>query len=185
MAYALVVIDIQNDYFPGGRMELFQAEAAAAKARQAQDLFRSRSLPVIHVRHLSARGAAFFEEGTPGADLHPLTGPLPGESIVEKRFPNSFRNTPLLDILRATNPECVFFAGMMSHMCVDATVRAAFDLGFACTVLADACATRDLTFGQTVVGAPQVHAAFMAALGQVYAELVDVEELSARFAPAG
>ena len=64
----------------------------------------------------------------------------------------------------------------MSHMCIDATTRAAADLGFSCTVIHDACATRDLVFGETVIPAAQVHGAFMAALAPIYARVVSLEE---------
>jgi nicotinamidase-related amidase len=62
---ALLVIDIQNDYFPGGAMELEGAEAAGAKAAEAIRQFRDKNLPVVHVRHLSVRpGSTFFLPGT-------------------------------------------------------------------------------------------------------------------------
>jgi len=99
--------------------------------------------------------------------------------VIEKRFPNSFRETDLEARLRAAGVGRLVIAGMMSHMCVDATTRQAFDLGFECIVLADACATRDLDFGHVNVPAAHVQGAFMAALGAVYAELTGVKDLAA------
>ncbi|NOK19683.1 cysteine hydrolase [Corallococcus carmarthensis] len=170
---ALLLIDIQNDYFPGGRFELDGADAAAAQARAALDFFRERGLPVIHVRHESPQpGAPFFLPGTPGAELHPRVMPQPGEAVVLKHFPNSFRQTDLQERLRALGVKHLVVAGMMTLMCVDATVRAAGDLGYPVTVLPDACAARSLEFNGQAVPAPQVHAAFLAALGMGYAQLV-------------
>ena len=175
---ALVVIDIQNDYFPGGALELEAAEAAGAKAGFALDHFRSQSLPVIHVRHLSVRpGATFFLPGTRGAEIHASVQPAAGESVIEKNFPNSFRNTALDKHLRDAGIKNLVVAGMMTHMCVDASVRHAADLGYKVTLLADACATRAQSYGGETVPARQVHAAFLAALNGFYAKVVNTHEL--------
>src|SRR5687767_10231103 len=121
---ALLIIDIQNDYFPGGTMELEGADEAAAKAAAALARFRGQGLPVVHVRHLSVRpGATFFLPGTPGAEIHQSVRPQPGETVVEKNFPNSFRNTSLKTLLDESSIKNLVVAGMMTHMCVDATVR--------------------------------------------------------------
>jgi nicotinamidase-related amidase len=174
----LLVIDIQNDYFPGGAMELDGADAAGAKAGVAIKKFRENKLPVIHVRHLSVRpGATFFLPGTRGAEIHPLVQPLPGEMVIEKNFPNAFRNTGLKEFLEKQNIKNLVVAGMMTHMCVDASVRHAADLGYKITLLGDACATRAQSFGGETVPARQVHAAFLAALNGFYAKVVNTHEL--------
>jgi nicotinamidase-related amidase len=175
---ALLVIDIQNDYFPGGAMELDGADAAGAKAGVATKKFRENKLPVIHVRHLSVRpGATFFLPGTRGAEIHPLVQPLPGEMVIEKNFPNAFRNTGLKEFLEKQNIKNLVVAGMMTHMCVDASVRHAADLGYKITLLGDACATRAQSYGGETVPARQVHAAFLAALNGFYAKVVNTHEL--------
>ncbi len=175
---ALLVIDIQNDYFPGGAMELEGAEAAGAKAGEAIRRFRQRSLPVIHVRHLSVRpGATFFVPGTRGAEIHPLVQPLPAEQVVEKNFPNSFRGTALEKLLKDAGVQNLVVAGMMTHMCVDASVRQAADFGYKVTLLGDACATRAQTFEGEMVPARQVHAAFLAALNGFYAKVIHSHDL--------
>jgi nicotinamidase-related amidase len=175
---ALLVIDIQNDYFPGGAMELDGADAAGAKAGVATKQFRENKLPVIHVRHLSVRpGATFFLPGTRGAEIHPLVQPLPGEMVIEKNFPNAFRNTGLKEFLEKQNIKNLVVAGMMTHMCVDASVRHAADLGYKITLLGDACATRAQSYGGETVPARQVHAAFLAALNGFYAKVVNTHEL--------
>jgi nicotinamidase-related amidase len=170
---ALVLIDLQNDYFPGGRFELHEASAAVAKAGQVLAAFRARGWPVIHVRHEADRpGATFFLPGTDGAAIHPAVAPAPGETVVLKHFPNSFRETDLQERLEALGVRHLVVAGMMTNLCVDATVRAAFDLAYDVTVLGDACAARELTFEGEAIPAPQVHGAFLAALGMVYAKVV-------------
>ena len=175
---ALLVIDIQNDYFPGGAMELEGADAAGGKAAAAIAKFRKQGDPVIHVRHLSVRpGSTFFLPGTKGAEIHPLVAPQGGESVIEKNFPNSFRNTELKATLEKLQVKNLVVAGMMTHMCVDASVRHAADLGYKITLLGDACATRAQSYAGEKVPARQVHAAFLAALNGFYAKVVDTHEL--------
>jgi nicotinamidase-related amidase len=175
---ALLVIDIQNDYFPGGAMELEGADAAGGKAAAAIAKFRKEGHPVIHVRHLSVRpGSTFFLPGTKGAEIHSLVTPKGGESVIEKNFPNSFRATSLQQVLKDGGIKNLVVAGMMTHMCVDASVRHAADLGYRITLLGDACATRAQSYAGEKVPARQVHAAFLAALNGFYAKVVDTHEL--------
>src|SRR5262245_3924413 len=175
---ALLIIDIQNDYFPGGAMELEGSEAAGGKASQALKSFRGKQMPVIHVRHLSIRpGSTFFLPGTKGAEIHASVTPQSGETVIEKNFPNSFRGTTLQKRLEELDVKNLVVAGMMTHMCVDASVRQAADLGYKITLLGDACATRAQSYGGESVPARQVHAAFLAALNGFYAKVIRADEL--------
>lgn len=178
MPTALVLIDLQNDYFPGGAMELVGADAAVARAAALLAAFRERALPVFHVRHIARRpGATFFLPDTAGAEIHAAVRPAAGERVVTKHHPNSFRETTLLEDLRAAGAGQLVFAGMMTHMCVDTTVRAAADLGFACSLAQDGCATRDLRFGGTTVGAAEVQLAYLAGLSGAFATVQPAEDL--------
>jgi len=180
MSTALLIIDIQNDYFPGGAMELAGSEAAGQQAAKLIEACRSKGLPVIHIQHISTRpGASFFVPGTPGVDIHASVLPRAGETVIQKNFPNSFRDTPLLQHLRDHQITRLVIAGMMTQMCIDTTVRAAADLGFACSLAHDACATRSLSFGGVDVPAASVQAAFLAALNGLFAKVQSVDELSA------
>ena len=175
---ALLIIDIQNDYFPGGAMELEGADAAGEKASAILRRFRERGDAIIHVRHTSVRpGSTFFLPGTRGAEIHESVRPQGGETVIEKNFPNSFRNTPLREKLDGLGVKNLVVAGMMTHMCVDASVRHAADLGYKITLLGDACATRTQSYGGEKVPARQVHAAFLAALNGFYAKVVNTHEL--------
>ena len=175
---ALVIIDIQNDYFPGGKMELEGADAAAANASKALARFRKEGAPVFHVRHLSVRpGSTFFIPATLGAEIHAAVKPQGGEKVIEKNFPNSFRGTELERALKDAGVKELVVAGMMTHMCVDASVRQAADLGYKVTLLGDACATRAQTFAGETVPARQVHAAFLAALNGFYAKVIPTHDL--------
>jgi nicotinamidase-related amidase len=182
---ALVIIDIQNDYFPGGAAALSGPESAAANAARLLEKFRKLGKPVFHVQHVSIReGASFFVPDTPGVAIHDAVKPLAGETVVRKHFPNAFRDTDLEEALRLANARHLCVAGMMSHMCIDTSVRAAADKGYGVTLAHDACATKDLKFGDTGIPAAQVHAAYMAALngsfGRVLATEAILAELSER-----
>jgi nicotinamidase-related amidase len=178
MTKALLIVDIQNDYFPGGKMELEGSEAASRRAGELLAAFRERRLPIIHMQHVSTRpGATFFLPDTEGVRIHASVAPAEHEAVIQKHFPNSFRDTGLLERLRQVSLDELVIAGMMTHMCIDATTRAAADLGFKCSLAHDACATRSLTFGATTVSAQDVHSSFLAALNGAYATVKPAGEL--------
>ena len=178
MNAALILVDIQQDYFPQGKMELVGSTEASREARRLLTFFRNANLPIIHVRHVSTqKGATFFLPDTPGIDFHENVKPAGTETIVEKHFPNGFRDTNLHDCLSSLQVGTLVVCGMMSHMCIDATVRAAFDKGYSCWVAHNACATKDLSFGNVAIPAQHVHGAFMAALASVYANVRSVDEV--------
>ena len=178
MPRALLLIDIQRDYFPGGAYPLVDPDAAAEAARRVLDAFRAGDEPVIHLRHVwDEPEATFMRPGTDGIEIHPLVAPTEGETVIEKAAPNGFVGTALEEELRSRGIDEVVAAGMMSSMCVDATVRAAADLGFTMTVVHDGCAAPDLRFGDLELPGASVHAAFMAALADGYAKVVSADEL--------
>ena len=184
MTTALLVVDIQNDYFPGGAMECVGADAAGAQAAKLLEAFREQRRPVIHMQHISKRpGATFFLPGTAGAEIHARVRPAGNERVLQKHFPNSFRETALLDHLRQTKVSSLVIAGMMTHMCIDTTTRAAADLGFACSLAHDACATRALSFNGVQVGAESVHTAYLAGLNGLFAKVRSVNELCTELRP--
>jgi nicotinamidase-related amidase len=133
--------------------------------------------PIFHIRHISKQpGATFFLPDTKGSEIHKSVAPQADEIVIVKHFPNSFRDTDLLNHLKGTEIEEVIICGAMSHMCVDSTTRAAFDFEFQCRVIEDACATRDLEYEGKTVKAAEVHAAFMAALAMPFAEIISTDE---------
>ena len=179
MTRALIVVDIQNDYFPGGAFPLVGPEAAAERARALLDAFRESGETIVHMQHVwDEPDAAFFRPGTHGVEINELVAPLDGETVVRKEHPNSFLGTGLEVLLRGRGADALVVCGMMTSMCVDATVRAASDLGFETSVAHDACAAPNLAFGGREVPAEDVHAAFLAALGSSYARVASAAELA-------
>jgi nicotinamidase-related amidase len=178
MSTALIIVDIQNDYFPNGKMELSNPEGAAANAAKVLEWFRTNQKEnIFHIQHIASNPAmGFFLPDTEGAEIHEAVQPLEDESIIVKHFANSFLQTELDSQLKEKGISKVVVVGMMTHMCIDATVRAAVDLGYETTLIEDACATRELSYQDKVVPAEQVHYAFVGALQGMYAEVTSTED---------
>jgi nicotinamidase-related amidase len=182
MQTALLIIDIQNDYFEGGKYPLVKPLEAAKKAYELLQCFREHGGHHVHVQHISLKpDATFFVKGDSGSDIHDSVAHFEGEPIVYKHYPNAFRETNLFDLLKEWGVERVIITGMMTHMCVDATARAAADFGFQVIVAEDACATRDLQHGDTTIPADLVHKSFLAAL-KSYGRVMKSEEVIALLA---
>ncbi len=180
MSRALVIIDIQNDYFPGGRMELVGAEAASSQARKLLSAFRESREPIFHIQHVFESGdAPFFTPGSEGVEIYPDVTPGADEPLIVKHHPNAFLETPLADELHRAGVEDVVICGMMTSMCVDASARAAAELGFRTSIAADACAAPDLPSGEEVIPGAMVHKAFLAALGMLIADVRQTDEIIA------
>lgn len=159
-------------------MVLFEIDSAARNALALLTEFRKTKTPIIHIQHISlSPNALFFSPGTQGAEINDKVAPQEGETVVVKNYPNSFRDTSLLDILKGMEISDLVICGAMSHMCIDSTTRAAFDFGFNCIVAQDACATMDLVFNKEIIKASAVHAAFMAALSFPYARVASTKDI--------
>lgn len=162
---------------PGGKAELVGSEKALTHVESVLKEFRAKSLPIIHVQHINTReGATFFLPDSKGAEIHDQLTPEKGEYVVVKNFPNSFYQTSLLEILEKLGIEELVVCGMMTHMCVDTTVRAAKDYGLSVTLLHDGCATKDLSFQEKEIPAVQVQAAYMAGLSGMFAHVISTKE---------
>jgi nicotinamidase-related amidase len=162
---ALLLIDIQNFYFPGGAAALYEPEKAAENAQLLLEHFRENNGLVVHVKH-------DFE---PGGDIHKLVQPVEGEKVFTKNEVNAFLNTGLKDYLDERHIKNVVLCGMQTHMCLEAATRAAHDFGFNCTVVGDACATQDITYNNVTTAAEQVHTSTLATLRN-YAKVISTEE---------
>lgn len=178
MTTALVLLEYQNDYFPNGRIPLEKSLDAAGKAQSVLHAYRERKNPIIvHVQHISTQpDASYFLPCTKGAEFHANVQPAKNEMIIKKHYPNSFKDTSLLQYLHKNHVNHLIICGMMTHLTVDATVRAAYDHGFSCTVLYDACAARPLEFNHVTIPGQNVHYAFLAALQPIYAAVISCEE---------
>lgn len=177
---AYIIIDLQNDYFPGGKFELKNIEHASSNAAKFLQFARTKpeELLVIHVRHVFAPSepAPFFEEGTEGSQIHDVVKPLAGETVITKHQPNSFIGTPLQELLTTNGIKELYVSGAMTNICVQGTVRAASELGYKVELLTDAVTTKDWEYDGKTVTYDQVNTAIFATLAFGYADLVTTSE---------
>lgn len=166
---ALLIIDIQNFYFEGGRVPLVGSIEASLKAKRVLEAFRAEKRPVIHIRHTPAKDSATAD---PSYAIHSNVAPRPVETVIAKHFANAFRETDLAAVLKTLGVKTLVICGMQTHMCVEAAVRHAADLGYEVILVEDACATRDLTYGGLTIPALQVHMAVLAAMNGTYAKII-------------
>ncbi len=176
MTKALISVDIQNDYLVGGGFPLPSMTQCVQNAAKALTFARLQGWRIVHIRHEELDPAGgFLLPGTDGAAIAETVAPRPGETIVTKNFPNSFRKTDLRDVLDGVSE--VYIVGAMSNMCIDATARAAVDLGFSTTIIEDACAASDLEFHGEVIPARIVHGAFISAFASAYGSVTAISEV--------
>lgn len=174
---AIIVIDLQNEYLPTGKLPLTGIESAAANAAKVIASARERAVPVFHIQHIFANNEMpVFVPDSDGIKIQAAVLPEGNEPVIVKNNVNSFLKTDLKQRLEEQGITSLVVVGAMSHMCVDAAVRAASDFGYDVTVLHDACATLDLEFNGVSVPAEQVHATMMAALAFAYAKVTSTGE---------
>jgi len=162
---ALLVVDIQDFYFAGGKSELVDPIPAAQNAAKLIEEFRAKGWLIVFIKHQSAEQDA----------IHSLVKPILGEEIFTKNSVNSFVGTQLQDYLFGQQVSKLVVCGMQTHMCVEAAVRASADLGLKVTLVHDACATKDLKWGNETIPAKMVHLSTLATL-RSYAKILSTEE---------
>lgn len=173
---ALLVIDVQNDYFPQGKMELFRAEQALIHVNRLEDTFIKNNQPIIYIQHIANQAnAPFFEAGTEGVALHSGLRIQADSIVIEKHYPNSFFQTTLKAELEQLGVDKLVISGMMTHMCVDATSRAAAELGYQPTIIAEATATRQLSYADRTVQAEDVQTACLSAF-QMFSQVMSIDD---------
>lgn len=171
---ALVLIDYQNEYLKGP-LELPDAATAIAAAERVLTAARVVGSRIIHVLQKGSSGGLFDRKGWGGEPIGPLQ-PASFEAVIEKPRPSGFYQTDLATQLGAGGRPVVFM-GFMTHMCVSTTVRDALDFSYASTVVADACASRDLPGPNGIVAARTVHEAELAALGDRFAGIFTAAQI--------
>lgn len=172
---ALIIVDLQNDYFPdfdGASWPLENTKEVASNTLALLEKFREEKMPIVYIKHESlSEEAPFFVKNTKGLEIYNKLKPLKNEEVIIKHDINAFKNTNLKDTLDRLNIEKLFICGAMSHMCVDAITRASKDYDYECFVAFDACATLPLEFNGRKVSSLDVHTSFMAALNFAYAKV--------------
>jgi len=140
---ALLVIDLQNDYFPGGKFPLWNTDAILQNIERAIAKANAQGIPVIHIQHVAKQGMApFFNEGTPGADIHPsILAAAPKAPVVVKEFADSFEQTNLEETLTKLGVTDLLVCGMMTQNCVTHTAISKAVEKYNVKILPDCCTT--------------------------------------------
>lgn len=176
MKKALLIIDVQNDYFPGGKNELFEADKALEVIKKLIAKFRGNDEPIYYIQHISAPTAKFFVPGSQGCEIHEAIKPRENDKVIVKHRPSSFLGTNLQEELQKDGTTELVVCGMMTHMCVDTTVRAAQDYNYKVTLISDGCATKDLERNGNTIPASVVQETYLASLQGMFATVMTGEE---------
>lgn len=173
---ALLVIDLQNEYLPTGKLPLVNIKQTAANAVNVIAKARQEGTQVIHVQHIGKAESPIFQPSSNGIEFQDIVKPQANETVVIKNQINAFLNTNLKEILDSNEVTELVVIGAMSHICIDAAVRAASDFGYKVKVIHDACATLDLEFSGVKIPAAHVHTTIMAAFEFAYAQVISTED---------
>jgi len=169
----LVIVDAQREYLDGN-LPLTGIDKALDQISHI--LYRARSLGtnIVHVQHFSPQGAPLFNPNDKFVEIIDAVKPIGTEPVIKKNLPDSFANTDLDKLIKDSGKNDLVVVGFMTHACISATVRSALNYGYHTTVVANACATRDLPTLQNndVIAAGTVHDATMAALSDLFARVI-------------
>ena len=176
MKKALVIIDVQNDYFPGGAYELYEPDKALDMIQKLIHSFRTKNEKIYYVQHISGESGSFFLPNTVGCLIHEKIKPQDNDKIIVKHYPSSFLGTTLHEELQQDEIDELVVCGMMTHMCVDTTVRVAKDYGYKMILISDGCATNDLEINGRKIEATVVQDTYLASLKHYFADIMTCEE---------
>jgi nicotinamidase-related amidase len=173
---ALVIVDAQREYLDGS-LPLHGIDSALVEIKKLLEKARAQKVPIYHIVHYATPGAPIFNPDGPMSKIIDAVKPEGDEAVISKNLPSAFVNTELDNYLKKTGKTDIVIAGFMTHMCINATTRSAVDLGYHPTVIASACATRDLPApGGSVVSADVVHKSNLASLADLLACVVQSQE---------
>lgn len=175
----LIIVDAQLEYGAEGALTLPGLLPALTNCALLLERARTVGGEVIHIAHEGSPGRAF--DPARGGRIFPAVAPVEGETVLGKGLPNSFTHTGLQNHLAGIGRPHLIICGFMTHMCVSSTARAALDLGYETTVVADATASRALpsATGGEHVGADVVHEAALAALADRFSAINTTEQVIA------
>jgi nicotinamidase-related amidase len=181
MQEALIIVDVQNDYFPNGKFPIWKPVETAKQIQVLINKFRNENKEVIHVVHHTTeeqrKQIPFFEPGTWGVEIHDSVKPLPSEKVIIKQYSDSFVGTDLTDYLKSKGIDTTIVVGMLMHNCVNATAYASTDLGFKTYVVDEAVDTVDLKYNDEVIPAEVIKKSFLAGIQFAYAKVKTVAQI--------
>jgi nicotinamidase-related amidase len=176
MKEALLVIDVQNEYFTGHLPVTFP-EGSLANILRAMDTAHASHIPVVVIQHANhAVDAPAFGYNTPGWELHPGVAQRPRDVLIEKTLPGSFTGTNLDRWLMDHAIGTVTIAGYMTQMCCDTTARQAFQRGYAVRFLSDGTGTLSVTNSAGTISDRDLHRAILVTQQMRFSRVMSTEE---------
>lgn len=180
---AVIVIDFQNEYFPGGRMVIPDGASALQNTRRLIQAADAKGIRVIHVQHVLPAGAPLFAEGGKTVQFHPDMQPRAGDTVVQKDNVSVFAgaSAAVMDkALKDAGIDTLIVTGLMTHACVSGAARdaAAAPRGYRVIVSSDATATRDLELATgATINHKTLHAASLATLEDTYGDVMTTDAI--------
>ncbi|MFH1035575.1 MAG: cysteine hydrolase family protein [Pseudomonadota bacterium] len=175
MDRALLVIDVQNEYF-SGLLPVSHPAGSLENILKAMDAAQAHGVPVVVVRHAAPAGSPAFAQGSPTWELHPGVAKRPCDLLLAKSLPGSFTGTGLEDWLQARGIKTLAITGYMTQMCCDTTARQAFHRGYGVEFLSDATGTLDIKNQAGSVTAEELHRAILVTQAMRFSQVMDTEQ---------
>jgi len=161
MKRALLVIDVQNEYFTG-RMPIKYSYESLENILKSMDEASKHDIPIILIQHTALqKDSKTFIKGSKEWEIHNEIKERKYNLIVEKNLPGSFTGTDLEDLLRKMNVDTIAICGYMTQMCCDTTARQAFHLNFSVEFLSDATGTLDISNSAGTISAEELQKAIL------------------------
>lgn len=161
MKRALLVIDVQNEYF-SGKLPISHPSESLDNILKAMDFAAANHIPVALIQHAAkSDDSPVFRKGSHEWELHPEIEKRPRDILIEKHWPDSFAETTLGEWLTNNGIDTLTVCGYMTQMCCDTTARRAYHLGYVVEFLADATGTLSFTNEAGTVTAEELHRAIL------------------------
>jgi nicotinamidase-related amidase len=176
MKRALLVIDVQNEYFTG-KLPVSYPPDTLPRILAAMDAATAKNVPVVVIQHSSPQpNAPTFRKGSPEWELHPEITARPHDALIEKNLPGSFTGTNLEEWLKENGVDTLVIAGYMTQMCCDTTARQALHLGYSVEFLADATGTLDIKNAAGSVTAEELHRAILVTQQMRFSKVMSTDD---------
>lgn len=176
MKTALLVIDVQNEYFTG-KLNVTYPSGSLANILKAMDASSAGNIPVIVIQHAATSPESpVFRKGSHGWELHPEVASKQHSIIIEKNLPGSFTGTNLEEYLKREQINRLVISGYMTQMCCDTTARQAFHMGYEVIFLSDATGTLSIKNYAGEVTAEELHRSILITQAMRFSKVMETEE---------
>lgn len=175
MKRALLVIDVQNEYFTG-KLPVTYPEGSFENIIKVMDFANENNIPVLLIQHTNpGKDSATFKKGTEEHRIHDEVLKRGYAKIIEKKLPGSFTGTELESWLKENDIDTLVISGYMTQMCCDTTARQAIHIGFNVEFLSDATGTLDISNSAGEISAEELHKAILITQAMRFSKVMSTE----------